>query len=202
MNKVFWVLIFILCLLIVSSAVGFGVYKTTENMRQKEVDKLVAELSLLTSEKRSLEADINTAKNEIKRMSTELDRINNAFENAKSDISKRELYLHLWYIQKGMRTSFVISVSASFLANDLEYKDLQKIIVNTFDYYSMELDRLQTTDSSEEALIARAKSLYEESIKILQKVRTTDFLLIKPEIDSLMAAYEVFEKDLNSYASE
>ncbi|MCL5986041.1 MAG: hypothetical protein M1371_05675 [Actinobacteria bacterium] len=202
MKKVYWVLVFILCVIIVSSAVGFSLYKTAENAKQEEIDKLMADLSLLTSEKRSLENELSAAKDEINRLSTELNFTSDTFAKARSDIAKRELYLHLWYIQKGMRTSFILSISASFLANEVDYADMEKVINNTFEYYSMELERLQPTDSNEGALVARARSLLKESVLILHDVRTTDFALIKPRVDNLIAAYDLFEKDLNTYMSE
>jgi septal ring factor EnvC (AmiA/AmiB activator) len=182
--------------------VGFGVYKSAVSVKQREIDKLMADLSLLTSEKRSLEKELSAAKSEIDRLSTELNYTNDVFAKARSDIAKRELYLHLWYIQKGIRSSFVLGLSASFLADNVEYAELEKVINNTFDYYSMELNRIQPSDSNEGALVARARSLLEEGIAILQDVRINDFSLIKSRVDNLIAAYDIFEKDLNVYMSE
>jgi chromosome segregation ATPase len=202
MKKAYWILIIVLCVLILSSAVGYAIYWTAKGAKQKEIDKLTAEMSLLVSEKRSLEKELDAAKDEISRLSSELDLTSDAFAKARSDFSKRELYLHLWYIQKGMRTSFILSISASFLASEVEYAELEKVINNTFEYYSMELKRLQPTDSIEGALVASAEDLLKESSAILQDIRTNDFSLIKPRVDSLIAAYDLFEKDLNTYMSE
>jgi len=202
MKKAYWILIIVLCVLILSSAVGCAIYWTTKGAKQKEIDKLTAEMSLLISEKRSLEKELDAAKDEISRLSNELDLTSNSFAKARSDFSKRELYLHLWYIQKGMRTTFILSISASFLASEVEYAELEKVIKDTYEYYSMELKRLQPTNGIEGALVARAEDLLKESSTILQDVRTTDFSLIKPRIDNLIAGYDSFEKELNSYILE
>jgi chromosome segregation ATPase len=202
MRKAYWILIIVLCVLILSSAVGYAIYWTEKGAKQKEIDKLTVEMSLLISEKRSLENELEAAKDEISRLSSELDSTSDAITKARSDFSKRELYLHLWYIQKGMRTTFILSISASFLASEVEYAELEKVIKDTYEYYSMELKRLQPTNGIEDALVARAEDLLKESSTILQDVRTTDFSLIKPRIDNLIAGYDSFEKELNSYILE